>query len=286
MRASFVSKSKEQTRALGEALAQKLFPGSVVLLEGDLGAGKTTLVGGVAKGLGVEGDVISPTFNIMKCYFRGKMPLYHIDAYRLEGQNIELGLEENIEGDGACFIEWPQFIMPLRPFNDDTINYYKNLPKKNGSQFKRTATMSNSVGLKLVVSPTIKSKFGPAAQVTLKEGGQYSKFKSNSSNLIKLKFGGNSSNHLKAFGNGLKRVKTVILKKIKTIVDEQDEEYEDDSSSKKKNQNISKDKSNFDEDENEEESIDKKNIKYEGYLSKIRKDGELKKLYFKLLYHD
>lgn len=115
MRASFVSKSKEQTRALGEALAQKLFPGSVVLLEGDLGAGKTTLVGGVAKGLGVEGDVISPTFNIMKCYFRGKMPLYHIDAYRLEGQNIELGLEENIEGDGACFIEWPQFIMPLIP---------------------------------------------------------------------------------------------------------------------------------------------------------------------------
>ena len=191
---------------------------------------------------------------------------------------------ENINSD--LFIFLLVFLYEKRPFNDDTINHYKNLPKKNGNKFKRTTTMSNSVGLKLVVSPTIKSKFGPAAQVTLKEGGQYSKFKSNSSNLIKLKFGGNSNNHLKAFGSGLKRVKTFNIKKIKTIVDEQDEEYEDEQSSKKKNQNIAKEKSNFDEEENEEEDIDKKNIKYEGYLSKIRKDGEMKKLYFKLLYHD
>ena len=141
---------------------------------------------------------------------------------------------ENINSD--LFIFLLVFLYEKRPFNDDTINHYKNLSKKNGNKFKRTATMSNSVGLKLVVSPTIKSKFRPAAQVTLKEGGQYTKFKSNSSNLIKLKFGSNSSNHLKAFGNGLKRVKTFNIKKIKTIVDEQDEEYEDDSSSKRKNQ--------------------------------------------------
>ena len=120
--------------------------------------------------------------------------------------------------------------------------------------------------------------------MTLKEGGQYTKFKSNSSNLIKLKFGSNSSNHLKAFGNGLKRVKTFNIKKIKTIVDEQDEEYEDDSSSKRKNQKKNNDKS--EEEENEEDDIDAQNIKYEGYLYKIRKDGELKQLYFKLLYHD
>ena len=152
---------------------------------------------------------------------------------------------ENINSD--LFIFLLVFLYEKRPFNDDTINHYKNLPKKNGNKF-------------------IKSKFGPAAQVTLKEGGQYSKFKSNSSNLIKLKFGGNSNNHLKAFGSGLKRVKTFNIKKIKTIVDEQDEEYEDEQSSKKKNQNIAKEKSNFDEEENEEEDIDKKNIKYEGYL--------------------
>ena len=193
---------------------------------------------------------------------------------------------ENINSD--LFIFLLVFLYEKRPFNDDTINHYKNLPKKNGNKYKRTATMANSVGLKLVVSPTIKSKFGPASQVTLKEGGQYSKFKSNSSNLIKLKFGaGGSGNHLKAFGSGLKRVKTFNIKKIKTIVDEQDEEYdEDESGPKKNNPKKEKEKSNFDEDENEEEDIDKKNIKYEGYLSKIRKDGEMKKLYFKLLYHD
>ncbi len=101
--------------AFGSFLALRLVRGDVVLLEGDLGAGKTTLVGGVAKALKVHEDVISPTFNIMKCYFKGTIPLYHIDAYRLENQNIELGLDEYIEGDGVCFIEWPQFIMPLIP---------------------------------------------------------------------------------------------------------------------------------------------------------------------------
>ena len=168
---------------------------------------------------------------------------------------------ENINSD--LFIFLLVFLYEKRPFNDDTIDHYKNLPKKSAKKFKRTATMSNSVGLKLVVSPTLKSKFRPAAAVTLKEGGQYTKFKSNSSNLIKLKFGSNSSNHLKAFGSGLKRVKTFNIKKIKNV-----------------------DKSNMEDEENEEEDIDNKNIKYEGYLIKIRKDGELKKLYFKLLYHD
>lgn len=109
------SKSKEETMRLGKILSSFLLPGDVVLLTGDLGAGKTTFVSGVAKGLGKEEDVISPTFNIMKCYFGKGLPLYHIDAYRLEGQNIEIGLDEYIEGDGACFIEWPKFIEPLIP---------------------------------------------------------------------------------------------------------------------------------------------------------------------------
>ena len=189
---------------------------------------------------------------------------------------------ENINSD--LFIFLLVFLYEKRPFNDDTINHYSNLPKKNNNKLKRTATAANSVGLKLVVSPTIKSKFRPAAAVTLKEGGQYMKFKSNSSNLIKLKFGSNNS-HLKAFGNGLKRVKTFNIKKIKTIVDEQDEEYEDDSNSKRNAQKINNEKS-IDEENDEDEEDNNKNIKYEGYLLKIRKDGELKKLYFKLLYHD
>ena len=115
MEKTFVTHSKEETRSLGKRLSAFLNEGDVILLEGDLGAGKTTFVGGVAEGLNVKEDVISPTFNIMKCYFRGTLPLYHIDAYRLEGQNIEIGLDEYIEGNGACFIEWPQFIAPLIP---------------------------------------------------------------------------------------------------------------------------------------------------------------------------
>ena len=107
--------SKDATKALGKQIASFLKVGDVVLLTGDLGAGKTTLTSGVGEGLGVNEEVLSPTFNLLKCYFHGRIPFYHIDAYRLEGQNIEIGLDEVIEGDGACFIEWPQFIEPLIP---------------------------------------------------------------------------------------------------------------------------------------------------------------------------
>lgn len=120
MEYSFVSKSKENTRALGAFLAPLFERGDVVLLKGDLGAGKTTFAGGVAEGLGIKEDVISPTFNIMKCYFHGSIPLYHIDAYRLEGQNIEIGLDEYIEGDGVCLIEWPIYVESLLP--EDTLD--------------------------------------------------------------------------------------------------------------------------------------------------------------------
>lgn len=115
MEYSFLSLGRERTRELGCFLASLFAPGDVVLLEGDLGAGKTTFTGGVGEGLGIKEEVISPTFNIMKCYFDGRIPMYHIDAYRLENQNIELGLEEYIEGDGVCLIEWPAFIKPLWP---------------------------------------------------------------------------------------------------------------------------------------------------------------------------
>ena len=111
----FLSHSKDETKELGFFLSGLFERGDVVLLKGDLGAGKTTFTSGVGKGLGIKDDVISPTFNIMKCYFDGRIPMYHIDAYRLENQNIELGLEEYIEGDGVCLIEWPDYILPLLP---------------------------------------------------------------------------------------------------------------------------------------------------------------------------
>ena len=113
----FISKSAEETKAIAGKVMAFLKPGNVVLLTGDLGAGKTTFVGGALSYLGYNEHVISPTFNILKCYFEVKPNVFHIDAYRLENQNIEIGLEEFIEGNGITFIEWPKFIEPLIPAN-------------------------------------------------------------------------------------------------------------------------------------------------------------------------
>ena len=110
-----ISKSATGTKALAAKIMGFLYPGDVVLLTGDLGAGKTTFVGGALESLGYKDHVISPTFNILKCYFEVKPNVFHIDAYRLENQNIDIGLDEFIEGNGVTFIEWPKFIEPLIP---------------------------------------------------------------------------------------------------------------------------------------------------------------------------
>ena len=110
-----VTHSVEETKLIAKKLIHELSVGDVVLLSGDLGAGKTTFVGGIMEELGYKDHVISPTFNILKCYFEVTPHIYHIDAYRLEDQNIDIGLEEYIEGDGIAFIEWPKFIEPLIP---------------------------------------------------------------------------------------------------------------------------------------------------------------------------
>ena len=117
----FISKNLSDTRQLAAKIVKKLFPGSVVLLTGDLGAGKTAFVGGALNELGYKENVVSPTFNILKCYFEVKPNVFHIDAYRLEDQNIDIGLEEFIEGNGICFIEWPKFIESILPQNVLTI---------------------------------------------------------------------------------------------------------------------------------------------------------------------
>lgn len=116
-----ISKSKDETQALAAKIVHQLKPGSVVLLTGDLGAGKTTFVGGILKELGYQDHVVSPTFNILKCYFDVKPNVFHIDAYRLEDQNIDIGLEEFLEGDGLSFVEWPKFIESILPPNTMTI---------------------------------------------------------------------------------------------------------------------------------------------------------------------
>ena len=110
--------SCEQMNEFGLKLATSLHNGSVVALLGDLGAGKTTLVRGVAKGLNINEVVQSPTFNIMKLYLKGDRPLIHIDAYRLADLDTDIGLDEYIGYEtGITMIEWPLFIENLLPDN-------------------------------------------------------------------------------------------------------------------------------------------------------------------------
>ncbi len=106
--------NEEDMINFGEKLAHSLFPNCIITLQGDLGAGKTTFTKGIGRGLGVKKIINSPTFTIVKVY-HGHLPFYHFDAYRLEGQDEELGFEEMFEDDGVCVIEWPQFIEHILP---------------------------------------------------------------------------------------------------------------------------------------------------------------------------
>lgn len=105
----FFTAGAEETQALAKDLAKKLKPGDILLFFADLGAGKTTFIQGLAKGLGLKQKVTSPSF-ILANEYPGKMPLFHIDLYRLEdGQSIEdLGLEEYYEKGGVVAIEWAE----------------------------------------------------------------------------------------------------------------------------------------------------------------------------------
>lgn len=102
--------SEIETAAAGEALGATLGPGDVVLLYGDLGAGKTAFVRGIARGIGANPDeVTSPTFTIVQEYAGPSATLYHVDLYRLEGPEIDdIGLEDLVSGDGIVAIEWAE----------------------------------------------------------------------------------------------------------------------------------------------------------------------------------
>jgi tRNA threonylcarbamoyladenosine biosynthesis protein TsaE len=106
--------ARQETQEIGQKLGSLAAPNMVFLLQGDLGAGKTTLTQGIARGLGVKRTVTSPTFNLLKIY-QGRMPLYHIDAYRMEGVDQDLGLDEFLDDDGLTVIEWSQFMPSLIP---------------------------------------------------------------------------------------------------------------------------------------------------------------------------
>ena len=106
----FITNSPEETEALGARLARALEPGAVVAFTGDLGAGKTAFVRGLARGLGVRDRVTSPTFTIVNEYEGGRLPLFHFDLYRLgcADELFDIGWEDYLARGGVCAVEWSE----------------------------------------------------------------------------------------------------------------------------------------------------------------------------------
>jgi len=102
--------SEKETIQFAKALASHLKENMTLLLEGNLGAGKTTFAKGIAEGLGINRIIKSPTYTLIREYNDGKLPMYHMDLYRLENQGAEeLGLDEYFENGGVCLVEWASF---------------------------------------------------------------------------------------------------------------------------------------------------------------------------------
>ena len=123
--------SPEETLAFGEELGKNAKPGQVYTLIGDLGVGKTVLTQGIAKGLGIEEPICSPTFTIVQEYHTGRMPFYHFDVYRIGcvEEMDEIGFEDYVYGDGLTMIEWANLIEEILPEQYQRITIEKDLEK-------------------------------------------------------------------------------------------------------------------------------------------------------------
>ena len=126
----------EETMRTGRMLGESAAPGQVYALVGDLGVGKTVFTKGFAEGLGIEEPVNSPTFTILQIYEEGRLPLYHFDVYRIEEpeEMEEIGLDEYIDGDGVCLIEWAGRIEELLPEDVIVVFIEKDLEKGLGQR--------------------------------------------------------------------------------------------------------------------------------------------------------
>lgn len=107
--------SEEETIELAQNIESEKFPNMVICLRGDLGSGKTVFTKGFAQAMEINEEVTSPTFNIIKEYLSGDMPLFHMDVYRLDGQVDELGIEEYFTKKGVTIIEWADMIPDYLP---------------------------------------------------------------------------------------------------------------------------------------------------------------------------
>ncbi len=123
------TRSPEETFRLGEELGRKAVPGQVFTLTGDLGVGKTVFTQGLAKGLGIEEPVNSPTFTIVQVYEEGRLPFYHFDVYRIGDveEMEEVGFDDYVMGEGVSLIEWADLIEEILPEKRTEIRIEKDL---------------------------------------------------------------------------------------------------------------------------------------------------------------
>ncbi len=132
-----VTYSEEETIELAQNIESEKFPNMVICLEGDLGSGKTVFTKGFAGAMAVQEDITSPTFNIIKEYTSGELPLYHMDVYRLDGKVDDLGIEEYYTKKGVTIIEWSDTIRDYLPKNRLVIKFKSYDDDEN----KRTITI-------------------------------------------------------------------------------------------------------------------------------------------------
>jgi tRNA threonylcarbamoyladenosine biosynthesis protein TsaE len=141
MTARLLSRGVDDTRALGERVGRLCLPGDVILLEGPLGAGKTALAQGLARGLGVAGVVNSPTFTLVKEY-AGRLPLYHVDLYRLDdaSQAVDLGIEDYLDRQGVCVVEWAERAAEVWPVDHLRVRFTVTGPDERLLDLEGTGT--------------------------------------------------------------------------------------------------------------------------------------------------
>ncbi|WP_414050591.1 tRNA (adenosine(37)-N6)-threonylcarbamoyltransferase complex ATPase subunit type 1 TsaE [Macrococcus animalis] len=137
--------SIEETQKIAETIARFSKPQTVILLKGDLGVGKTSFSQYFGAGLGVSSIINSPTFNIIKSY-EGRMPFHHMDCYRLEGAEDDLGFDDYFYGDGVTLVEWPQMITDFLP--DDYLTLEIERIDETRRLFKLSAKGTRSINLK------------------------------------------------------------------------------------------------------------------------------------------
>ncbi|MBQ9551032.1 MAG: tRNA (adenosine(37)-N6)-threonylcarbamoyltransferase complex ATPase subunit type 1 TsaE [Lachnospiraceae bacterium] len=131
-----MSYSPEETFSIGERMGKSIEKGSIIALSGDLGTGKTLFTKGLARGLDIKREITSPTFNILKIYRDGRLPLYHFDVYRIGdvSEMDEIGYEDCFYGEGVSLVEWAELIEELLPENCIHIKIKKD-PEK-GSDYR------------------------------------------------------------------------------------------------------------------------------------------------------